>query len=115
MDQQRSKGFLYSSRNIKANEHVFGYFGEESNILMKQCEAAVGNTSYEMGKAYIEKYKQVANHARQSISFTGEQEQFYLQWCMDEVRRRVPGTPPSEASLRHPCRHPIFFNAITEK
>jgi hypothetical protein len=63
--------------------------GFHSNILMKQWEAAIGNTSYEIDKAYIEKYKQLANHARQSISFTGEQEQFYLQWCMDEVGRRV--------------------------
>ncbi|MEB3102819.1 hypothetical protein [Ferviditalea candida] len=62
-----------------------------SNILMKQWEAAIGNTSHEADKTYIEKYKQAADHARESIPFTWEQEQFYLQWCMDEAGRRVDG------------------------
>lgn len=60
-----------------------------SNVLMKQWEFVIGNTSYGMDKAFIEKYKQLANHARQLISFTEEQEQSYLHWCMDEVGRRV--------------------------
>lgn len=60
-----------------------------SNVIMKQWEDAIGHTSYGADRAYIEKYKQAATHISKMIPFTEEQEGFYLQWCMDEVGRRV--------------------------
>lgn len=60
-----------------------------TKVIMKQWENAIAHTSYGADRVYIEKYKQAAAHISKVIPFTGEQEAFYLQWCMEEIRRRV--------------------------
>jgi len=63
--------------------------GIHSKILYKQWEDAIGNTSYNTSKEYIEKYRKVIDFIKESIKLTKEQEEFYLKWCIDEIGRRV--------------------------
>lgn len=65
--------------------------GMHSKILYKQWEDAIGNTSYNASKEYIEKYRKVIDFIKKSIKPTKEREEFYLKfkWCIDEIGHRV--------------------------
>ncbi|MEW6623478.1 MAG: hypothetical protein AB1420_10195 [Bacillota bacterium] len=63
--------------------------GIHSKVLIKQWEEAIGNTSYRAEKEYIEKYKKIINRIKESMQLTGEQEEFYLKWCTNEIGRRI--------------------------
>jgi tetratricopeptide (TPR) repeat protein len=63
--------------------------GEGAKVLLKQWEDAIGQTSGHGDAEYIGKYRSVIEHTITTIALTGEQEQFFLRWCMDEVGKRV--------------------------
>lgn len=63
--------------------------GRYSKILYEQWEAAIANTCYNADKEYIEKYRKINGTIKESIKLTGEQEEFYLKWCRDEIEHRV--------------------------
>lgn len=60
-----------------------------SKVLIKQWDDAIGNTSYRAEKEYIEKYKKIINGIKKSMQLSGEQAEFYLKWCTDEIGRRI--------------------------
>lgn len=63
--------------------------GIHSKIIYKQWEDAIRNTSYSVSKEYIEKYQKVIGSIKECIQLSGEQEEFYLKWCIKEIGRRV--------------------------
>lgn len=63
--------------------------GIHSKVLIKQWEDVIGNTNSRAKDEYIEKYKKIINGIKKSIQLNGEQEEFYLKWCIDEIGRRI--------------------------
>ncbi|WP_019006111.1 hypothetical protein [Cohnella laeviribosi] len=63
--------------------------GDDAKVLLKQWEDAIVQTCYNGGTEYVGKYRSIIEHTKTSIALTGEQEQFFLKWCMDEVGKRV--------------------------
>jgi hypothetical protein len=64
--------------------------GMYSKILYKQWEDAIGYAEYGMRDDYIEKYRKViAYMIKQYMKLDAEQEEFYVEWCKDEIGRRV--------------------------
>lgn len=68
---------------------VLSKWGDGANVQLQQWESAIGQTSYRGGAEYIQKYRSMIEHSKTTIALTGEQEQFYLKWCKDEVGKRV--------------------------
>lgn len=60
--------------------------------------------TYSASKDYIKKYQTVIDRIEEYIQLTGEQEEFYLKWCKNEIgfikRRKVPGSFPRYLSSR---------------
>lgn len=63
--------------------------GIHSKVLIKQWDDAIGNTSNHAEKEYIEKYKKIINGIKESVQLSGEQAEFYLKWCTDEIGHRI--------------------------
>lgn len=63
--------------------------GIHSKVLIKQWDDAIGNTSNHAEKEYIEKYKKIINGIKESVQLSGEQAEFYLKWCTDEIGYRI--------------------------
>ncbi len=65
----------------KENVHV--------KMISKQREEAIRNTNYYVGEDYLKKYQQVSGVIKESIQLSEEQDEFYLEWCIDVIGRRV--------------------------
>ncbi|ADG07127.1 hypothetical protein Btus_2466 [Kyrpidia tusciae DSM 2912] len=63
--------------------------GDDAKVLLQQWEDAIGQTSAHGGAEYVGKYQRIIEHTIATIALTGEQEQFFLKWCMDEIEKRV--------------------------
>jgi|GEM_PF-599154 len=63
--------------------------GVNLNVLAKQWDDAIKNTSYPAEVEHIEKYKQIIDSIKDSIQLNREQEEFYLKWCISEIGHRI--------------------------
>lgn len=63
--------------------------GGYRHVMQSQWEEAIGNTRSVDDAEYCNKYCQLAKRVLKCLQFTPEQQEFYLEWCLDEVGKRI--------------------------
>ncbi len=60
-----------------------------TKVLNKEWEYAISNIDYSANKEYVQKYQRIIDVIKEDIQMTEKQEEFYLNWCKDEIGSRV--------------------------
>lgn len=63
--------------------------GSDSKVFQDQKRYAVSPGGFGMQEKIMEKYNKIMNWVRDEIRLTGEQEEFYLEWCQNETGKRI--------------------------
>ena len=63
--------------------------GKYSKFIGKYWEYVIRRNTFYTSQDYVKKYQKAVGLLKDNIQLTGEQEVFYLKWCLAEVGQRV--------------------------